>query len=281
MATPSQLAPNWVPPELIDAWYAEYLDAGGMGVTGSEVAAAEVIRTDSRYREMYDRYFPGNRRDDGSLRLVEQEYVSRIASYENALLSVNVNPEMFGSYLPNLIAGDVTPSEFVTRVESMYERVTDAMAPIRDYYATYFALDMSDSAIVASFLEPEIGDAILERRIAISEIGGEASRVGFDVSARWAESLVQAGIERENAANLFGSAAAEIPVFDTLARRHADPDDDFDLGEFTQAAIFNDPEQRRRIRRLASSERASFTGDAAAIGLVEDRAGGLRGLGPR
>lgn len=276
MATAAQLAPPWMPPALIDAWFNEYLDAGGADVPGAAVAAANMIRQDQQYRSLYDHFFPGNRRDDGSLRLSETNYRSRIDTYEDVLLGVGVNPDAFDQMFPGLISGDVGEAEFTQRVESMYERVIEAAPSIREYYAANYALDMTDAAIIASFLDPDVGNAILNRTMAISEIGGEASSRGFRVNLDLATRLEQAGVTQDQAQDLFGAAAMDVPALNVLAARHADPDDDFDINEFTQAAIFDDPVQRRRMRRMVAQERATFSDIGATYG--RNRQGLITGL---
>lgn len=269
------LAPDWMPAALIKAWYSEYLEIGGPNVSGSASGAAEAIRNDPDYRDLYDSYFPGNRREDGSLRLSEVAYNRRVQSYENALLGVNLNPDIFRDKYGDLISGDVSESEFVQKVESMYDRVIGAAGDIRSFYAANFAIDMTEEAIVASFMDPDIGQAVLDKRIAISEIGGEAAIRKFNIDVGFARQLEQGGVTRDQAQDLFGQGALDVPVLNVLARRHADPDDDFDLNEFSKAYVFDDPVQRRRIRRLVAQERATFTG---ASPYEEDRRGGVTGL---
>jgi hypothetical protein len=194
-------------------------------------------------------------------------------------MGVNVNPDLFEGKFAGLIEGDVEEGEFVNRVESMYERVIEASPGIRDFYAANYGIDMTDSAIIASFLDPDVGNAVLDKRIAISEIGGEAAARTFDLDVDFATRLEKAGVSRIQAQDLFGQAALDVPVLNVLAQRHADPDDDFDLNEFTQAAIFDDPTQRRRMRRLVAQERATFTGGDV---FAEDRqTGGVTGLRAR
>jgi hypothetical protein len=279
MVTIAELAPSWLPPFLAQAWLNEYTRMGGASVPGSGQAAVEYIQApDSKYRSAYDTYFPGNRREDGSLRLEEVDYFNRIDSYRNALMGVNVNPEVFEDKMAGLIEGDVGEAEFTTRVESMYERVLESSTDIRDYYAANYGLDLTQEAIVASFLDPDVGNAVLNRQIAISEIGGEAAIRGFDVDIGYAEELEATGMRREQAQALFGRAGLDVETLNVLARRHADPDDTFDLEEFTQAEVFDDPTQRRRMRRLVAQERSSFTG---AGSIREERTGGVTGLRER
>ena len=264
----SLFMPTWMTETgLADIWQEAYIE------TGDATLAIETVRHDSAY----DAYFPGNRRDDGSLRYEEGVYFGILESYEDALLSVDVNPDLFKERFGDLIAGLVSPTEFVNRVESMYESVIESSAQIRDFYANNYSIDMTDSAIVASFLDPDIGMAILDKRIAVSQIGGEASVRGFNVSKEYAESLQRSGIGRGEAQEFFGDAASLVPTLSVLAARHADPDDDFNLEDFTQASLFDDPEQRRRMRRLIAQERSTFTG-GAALDFRRGRTGGVTGL---
>jgi hypothetical protein len=254
----------------IDAW----IENGDSNQAGQ--LALEAVRADDRY----DSIFAGNRRPDGSLIHDENTYLSIIESFENTLLSVNVNPNLFRGKFPELIAGLTSPREFTNRVEAVVERVAMASAGVRQFYAQRFGLEMSREAIVASAIDPDVGQLLLNRRISMAEVGGEAFEQGFNIKTRMARRLVREGLDARGADELFAVAAYELPVLQTLAQRHADPDDTFNLTEFVGAAIFDDPEQRRRIRRLMSQERASFTGGAANISFTEDREFGTPGLNP-
>ena len=134
---------------------------------------------------------------------------------------------------------------------------------------------MTEAAIVASFMDPDIGQAVLDRRMAMSEIGGEAAMRKFNIDLDFARQLEQGGVTRDQAQDLFGQGALDVPVLNVLAARHADPDDDFDINEFSKAYVFDDPVQRRRIRRLVAQERATFSG---ANPYGEDRSGRVTGL---
>ncbi len=265
----------------VDLYMPAWLNKTGLSEVWKEAyilyGDATLAMEEVRRAPEYDTYFAGNRREDGSLRYDENTYLGIVESYEDALLSVNVNPDLFQDKFSGLIEGLVSPAEFVNRVEGMYENVIESSPAIRDYYATNYGIDMTDNAIIASFLDPDIGQSILDKRIAISQIGGEAATRGLNVSHDYAESLQRAGIGREQAQNFFGDAVSLVPTLSALAARHADPDDEFDLDEFTQASIFDDPEQRRRMRRLVAQERSTFTG-GGQVDFVRGQRGGVQGL---
>lgn len=265
--------PVWLPAEAADAWMAAWLIDDAPGFATDQM----------RQHENYPTWFPGNVREDGSVIMGEDEYFATVESYKDSLRSVDINPELFENKWPDLITGLVDPTEFNSRVQAMYEQVIEAAPQIRDYYAAEFAFDMTDSAIVASFLDPDIGQAIISRRIAISEVGGEASMRDFELGRTFTERLVQAGLDTQGeAAQFFAEAETMIPAISVLAARHADPDDDFDLEEFTSAALFGDPDQRRRMRRLMNQERSSFSMGATQAGaFAQDQTGRKTGLEAR
>jgi len=112
---------------------------------------------------------------------------------------------------------------------------------------------------MASFMDSDVSDSILNKEITMAEIGGEAASRGFSVVADMADMLFEAGVDdRSEAQQLFASAEAVLPVLNVLASRHADPDDDFDLQEFVSAQVLRDPGQMQRMKRLLAKERSSF-----------------------
>jgi hypothetical protein len=230
----------------------------------------------------FERTFPGIKRDDGTLRMTAQEYVVTMEGYENVLQSVGLNPKLFRSQFVELIEGEVSPDEFaVERVDPLYERIVETSPGIMEWYSQQNGLALSFEAILAAALDPDdVGTKILNRQIGMAEIGGEGIEAGFAPDVGLVEELYERGVTREQAQQEFATAANYVPVLSMLARRHADPDDEFDLEEFVAADVFNDPMQRRRMRRLMQQERASFTGGRGTF--TQDReTGGVVGLTER
>jgi hypothetical protein len=265
--------PTWLAKTpLRRVWLDAYIE------TGDAALALEAVRRDERY----DNYFAGNRRDDGSLIYDEATYMSVVDSFSDALRAVNINPNNFKHLYPDLIQGYVSPNEFTTRVETMYERVLSAAPEIRQYYRDNFGLEMTRPGIVASFLDPDIGTAILERRIAMSEIGGEAEQKGFSLSTMMADRLLQTGLTGETAQRFFSMAAEETPIIQALRERHLDPGDEFNIMDFSQYVLEEDPEMRRTMRALVGRELAGFQEGQANLTTRTDQAtGGLTGLAAR
>lgn len=248
----------------IDAWVE----------TGDAMLAVEAVRADNRY----DDYFAGNKRDDGSVRYDESTYQSLIEGFEDVLLSINVNPDLFSARFADLIEGAVSIPEFTQRVENVYERVIDASPEVAARLNEYYGVGMGTNAIIASFLDPDVGSLILDKQIAVSEVGAEASKRGFNATKDFANRLYEAGTDTASeAAQFFSLAENMIPTLATLAARHDDPDDDFTLEEFAAGEIFNNPLQRRRTRLLLAQERATF-GQSQEAAFTRAQTGGVAGL---
>lgn len=259
----------YLPEPLVQIYASAWADSGDPALAWATVRAAAE----------YDTYFPGIRRDDGTLRMTEAEYASTIEAYEDVFTSVGLSADLFRDKYVGLLAGDVSPDElWRDRIQPVFERVLDQSVEIRQYYAEMNGLELTDAAILAGLLDPEMGTAILNREITMAEIGGEATVRGFDISNEYADRMYRQGVTRNQAAELYGEAAEDLPILGVLAKRHADPDDDFDIYEFTNAAIFDDPVQRNRIRRLIAQERQSFT-QSVGMGQLHRRDEGGRTTG--
>ena len=268
--------PDWLPPALYQQWIDLYIEAGGTGTQGAAEMATEWLRQSPEY----DQYFPGIKRDDGSIRypnFPEATYLNNIESFKRTVASLGINPEVFDEEYVNLISGDTSPQEFNARVENINARVMLAGDAIKDYYATEFGLGMSDQGIIASLMSDRVGDAILQRQITMAEIGGEAAGRNYDLSYEFVESLAEAGMDRGQAQRMFGSADRLLTSLNRMAQRHGDPDDSFDITEFVEGVGLDDAEQLQRMETLQSQEQSLFTG-GAQIDVRRDRAGGVAGL---
>jgi len=276
------ILPEWLVknPQLSDQWVAAYIEAGGdANAEFATKSATKIVRESGGYQAVFPEMFD----DEGNMRFVsdpEASYERTMESYRNTLRSFNVNPDIFGEQLHTLIAGSVSAGEFIQRTEAIYENVIESAPAIRNWYMENFAKEMTDQAIFASFIDGENGpvsSAILDDRISMAQIGGEAEMRGFSIDMDFADMLEDSGLTRQGAQQFFGQAATLLPTLSVLAARHADPDDEFNLEDFTQATIFDDPAQRRRMRQLVAQEASTFTG-GAQVEFTRSRAGGITGL---
>ena len=258
----------WLPGAARDVLYEGFIE------TGSDVAMWTAVRQDLRYEQ----WFPGNLTEDGRPRYMEGQYATTVAEYDDVFRAYKLDPKWFRERYGELIRGEVMPDELEAyRLRPMWERVVEGSDAIRQYYSDNYGVEMNTQAIMASAIDPELGNKILTQQISMAEIGGEAAESGFDINSDMVQRLYESGeVDRERADKLFETAESFIPTLNVLTRRHSDPDDEFDLEEFVNADIFADPNQRRRMRRLVAQEQALFSGSPA---LARSRTtGALSGL---
>lgn len=244
-----------------------------------ETGDAQLAKARTEQSEAFARTFPGLVREDGSMRFQSaQQYLAARATFEGELVSIGINPDYFDQTFIDLLDAEVSVSEALSRIETIYTQVIDRAPELRAFYAlpeNGGLGDITDEALVASVLDPRIGEEIINRRIGIAQIGAAATRRNFDVNFDLIERLYEVGVGLPQAEEVFSQATEFVPVLDVLARRHNDPDDDFDLNEFVGAQLLDDPFERRRMRRLLAQEKASFTTRAV---FETGESGAVRGI---
>ena len=243
------LFPAW-PDVLINIFLDEWVQSGDQSLALARVRASDEFL----------QAFPGIRRDNGELRMTESEYLTYRDNFDATLISIGLNPVYFTQTFLSLITGDVSAREAISRVESAYAQVLARSPELLARYAEVSGLtDLSEAAIVASFLDPRVGEEILSGRISVAEIAAASDIRDVSIDLELAQRLFEVGISTGVAEEAFGAGAEAVPVLNVLARRHNDPDDTFNINEFVGAQLLDDPFERRRMRRLLAQERASFS----------------------
>lgn len=181
--------------------------------------------------------------------------------------------------ITQLLVNRKSPNELNDDLESLSSQILAQSDEIRQFYSTNFGDgDFSDGAILASAFDGTRPPHEFERKIRASRVGGAADEFGFDRGPERAQELTERGVGLEQARELFSNARTQVPQFSTLASRHNDPDDEFDLRDFEQAMVFGDPDQQRRMERLLGQEQAQFSPGAS---FRADQQGALVGLRQR
>jgi hypothetical protein len=271
----------WLPETLIQTYANSFAET-----QNADIAIAEVRKSPE-----YAQVFPKNIRDDGTVRLSEQDYAAVKESFGLTLEDYGLNPEYFQDTFADLIEVGVAPNEFRARVEAARSGIVENVPAVKEYYRTNFGMDLNDNQIFASIIDPAVGDAIIEGRITQAQIGGEAAARGFALSPDEAQALERAGLTQSQARQLFAQAEAEVPRLAQLTRRFQPeaveepgitPEGlverpDYDIEEFIQAQVFGSSEERERIQRLQAQEESEFTPTTGAArrgrrvtGIVEE-----------
>ena len=246
--------------------------------TGDPQQAISQTRQDPNY----DNIFPGNKTERGQIRYDEVTYFALEDSYIGTLAeygipratSLNILQDRFVSLLEN----EVSANEFQQRVAAVYRGIQENIPQVQQFYADNFGIDLDEQSIFLGALDPTVGEDIVSGKITAAQIGGEAARAGFTISLEEAQRIQRSGLTQAEARRLFTQAQTEIPRIQELQTREGrQPAEQFGLEEFTEAAVFQSPEELEEIRRLEREEQSRFapTGGAArqgrrVIGLVEE-----------
>ena len=269
----------WLPESLIRIYATAY----------SENQNSDVALSAVRQSEDYATYFPKNIRIDGTVRLSESDYASVKESYGLTIEDYGMNKDYFENTFATLIEKGISPNEFRQRVASASDGITQNIPAVREYYATNFNLELNDNQILASVIDPDIGQAIIEGRITQAQIGGEAQARGFNLNADEVQALERAGLTQAQARQLFAAAEQEVPRLATLARRFEPESIDetetvtpgglteregYDIEEFVEAQVFGSAEEKERVRRLQAQEESL----SSPIGGAARKGGRVTGL---
>ena len=269
----------WLPESLIRIYATAY----------SENQNSDVALSAVRQSEEYETYFPKNIRIDGTIRLSESDYASVKESYGLTIEDYGMNKDYFENTFATLIEKGISPNEFRQRVASASDGITQNIPAVREYYATNFNLDLNDNQILASVIDPDIGQAIIEGRITQAQIGGEAQARGFNLNADEVQALERAGLTQAQARQLFAAAEQEVPRLATLARRFEPESIDetetvtpgglteregYDIEEFVEAQVFGSAAEKERVRRLQAQEESL----SSPIGGAARKGGRVTGL---
>ena len=275
MATYAELAqslyPN-MPPDILELFASEWARTGD-----PQVAIAEVRRSPA-----YEIAFPGNKRPDGTVKFDEVTYTGLKESYIGTLqeygIPRNTSVDLLTDRFTGLIEGEVSAREFAQRVDAVYQGIQENIPEVTEFYRENFGLELTPEAIFVGAVDPTVGEEIVAGRITTAQIGGEAARAGFEITGDFAQRLQRAGISQAQARQLFTSAQAELPRLQELqARGGVEQPEQFTLEQFTEAAVFQSPEELEEIRQLEAEEASRFApiGGAArrgrrVTGLVEE-----------
>jgi hypothetical protein len=275
MATFAELAqslyPN-MPPDVLELFAQEWSRSGDPQVAISNV----------RKNPIYEIAFPGNKRPDGTVKFDEVTYTGLKESYIGTLqeygIPRNTSVDLLTDRFTGLIEGEVSAREFAQRVDATFQGIQENIPEVQSFYRDNFGLDLTPEAIFIGALDPTVGEEIVAGRITTAQIGGEAARAGFQITEDFAERLKRAGVSQAQARQLFTSAQTQLPRLQELqGREGVEVQDEFTLEEFTEAAVFQSPEELEEIRLLEAEEASRFSpvgGPARrgrrVLGLVEE-----------
>lgn len=242
-----------LPVEFLNLW-TQYYQIGK-----PETQVISEVRKDPEYINI----FPGNTTPSGQVRYDEVTYNALKDSYIGTLQEYGIDRSASLTFMADkitgLIEGDVSASEFAQRISSVYEGIQENIPQVQEFYETNFGITLDSRSILAGALDPTVGEAIVQGRITTAQIGGEATRAGFEVTTSEAKRLQEAGLTQEEARRLFSVAEAQLPRLQELqAQRGVAQEQQIGLEQLSEALVFQSQEEMETIARLEEQEASEF-----------------------
>lgn len=258
----------WLPEDLLSTFVDSWIETGD-----PQQALAEMRQSGN-----YEQHFPAIFRDDGTMRMGEREYLATRAQMEQQIASYDVNPERFQSHITRAIEGEQSPQELRGRLSAMWGRVLDNADAVRQEFGRHYNIEnLSDSALFASALDPELGQDVLNRRIDVAEVAGGFRDEGWRRSENRIRELMNEGVEGfGQARSLARQITRRSENLSVLGRRHNEGD--FSRRDVEEATVFEDQGEQRRIKRTMAAEQSLFSPSGR---FRQDESGALSGLRER
>ena len=270
-APPDQGVGTWEERGGVYDWVRPFFDSLGEPELGA--AVVNVIETSRsgaetiiKIRELpeYAKRLPGNvaRQKAGLPPLSEQEYIAQESAYRSYLKYYDLPKGFYdeASDFANWIANDVSPEEIKERASMASTLAINADPNLKQALKQYYGI--TDGDIAAYFLDSKRTVDVLERQVRASQIGAEAIRSGLDDvgGKKFMEKLADSGIDAGAARGAFQETAASKPTANLLAGI-----DDVNLStkDMVKANLDLSPEAAKKVKKLASQERARFSGQSA------------------
>tara|TARA_R100000742_G_C4271688_1_gene90693 strand:+ start:485 stop:1639 length:1155 start_codon:yes stop_codon:yes gene_type:complete len=238
----------------------------------TETGEITIAIAEARASDEFDKQFPGIKRPDGSLRMTEIEYLETKDYMQDALRTYNLNPEVFNEDIVEAIAGDVSAKEFTGRLQFAYEQLVNNIPQVKEIYLAQHGLDLTDEAIFAMFVSPELAESVLQNNVLVSQISAEAEVAGVSIGITAAQQFIQAGISQKESREVFGQVAQVAPgVKFSAAAQGMNVTDE----QVARGLAGLSPEELQSIRGItARAESASST----EIGAKQTQTGEVTGL---
>jgi hypothetical protein len=242
----------------------------------------DVIIQNVRDTSTYKQRFAGLevRRREGLPAMTEAEYLSTELGYKNQIREFNVagtlgltTEEAFREFAAEMIGVDVSVQELNARLDRATGLARDASDTVQQAFIDFYGAPVSEDALVAYFLDPELGLNVIEDQLASATIGAEALSRGLQINRTRAEILRREGVTADLARQGYADIAREQPVLSRLAQIHnTTPLSQQELEEFF---FHEDADVAARRNRTFSQALSEFQSGGAA---QRSRTGGLQEL---
>lgn len=211
--------------------------------------------------EAYKKRFAGNeaRRKAGLAVLNPREYLEVESAYRQIMQSAGLPKGFYDSPddFANFIGIDVSPQEIKSRVDMAVDSAERLDDGTKRAFQDFYGLQTGDLA--AYFLGPERAMPQLQKVARGARIGGAGFNQGLQMDRERAERLALSDVtdvEIPSAVSRVSSLTQDIGKLGQMYGQR------YDQTSAEQEVFFQDEQERRKRRDLASRERAEFAGSS-------------------
>ena len=213
--------------------------------------------------------------------LNEAEYIGLEDQYQNIMRNYGL-PDTYYTKgdlgrqpgFEKFIAGDVSPVELESRIQTAQNRVIKANPEISAALKQFYP-DISSGDILAYVLDPTNALENIKRKVSAAEIGGAALRSGLSTDVTRAEQLVGYGITKQMAEQGYGTIGGGLQRGSELASMYGQLAYDQKTAEQEVFNLAGGTEAARERKKLTGLEKATFGGTTGmtSSALSRERAG--------
>jgi hypothetical protein len=205
-----------------------------------------------------------NAYDEATYLDVENSYEETLRRYGlGNMISTNreANQAKWASYMAN----DLAAPEFATRIKEVSDGVLNMDAATKSQWKTYYP-SLTDSDIVAYFLDPKQTMPMLEEKVKAAQVGAVAGAAGYGITRERAEEFAKFGVSREGALTGYQNVATVLPSTSKQADIYNEESIQYNQTDAENEFLKKNPQAELKRNRLASKERASFQARSGVSG---------------
>jgi hypothetical protein len=228
----------------------------------------------------FQQRFPANaaRMKAGLPVLSPSEYLATERSYAQVLQAYGLNSNFANNkdVFTKLLTNDISPTELNSRASTAKQVIENTDPLVTQQLQSFYGLSQGD--MIAHVLDPSIATPIIEKQIAVSQVGAEAARFGANINVSYGEQLAGLGITQAAAAQGFQNIASQQQALQAEASRNPVYLQAGAVGSALQAATFGTTgavQSQQELERLKMAATNPF-GGSSGVGkgsLMGDEAG--------
>lgn len=226
--------------------------------TGSAAGGLRYVREAPEYGQ----FFPGNKMEDGRLRLNEGDYMRYQDSVQKIRERYELPPgqldtrEQVGQYIEQ----DLSIDELATRVEDYWFASKQAPQEVKAELERQY--DVTEGELLAFWMNPEESEKQLQRKLSRAQISAAGRMTGFGrLNSEEANRLVQLGVDMQGAREGLAQGRRVQELQQGVGPQQTPgEDDDMERGEILDAIFESDFDSQQTIQRLREARRSRFEG---------------------